>query len=63
MYGVLPSSLVIGSVCMDHNFERHNHEVVRKLRHHKMVLANTPPFGQNMFSPWSSHDGDLFLSR
>ena len=23
----------------------------------------TPPFGQNMFSPWSSHDGDLFLSR
>ena len=46
MYGVVPSSLVIGSVRMDHSFERHNHEVDRKLRHHKTVLAILEEFRQ-----------------
>ena len=33
------------------------------LSHNLELSRTTPPFGQNMFSPWSSHDGDLFLSR
>lgn len=45
--GVVPSSLVIGSVHMDHSFERQNHEVHRKLGHHKTVhLAILEEFRQ-----------------